>query len=254
MEIFPAIDIKAGKVVRLVRGDYDQQIDYPADPVDVAGGFLDAGADWLHVVDLDGARTGTTSNTDTIKKILGSVELKVQIGGGIRTRRSIMQLLDAGATRVIIGTRSLEDWDWFRDTVHQQALAGKIVLGIDARDGKLAVRGWTEQTDVAAVDVASRVRGWALAAIVYTDISRDGMLAGPNLDRTQEIAESTDVPVIASGGVTSIDDVRRLTALPVAGAIIGRALYEGKIDLAEAIRAAGFQPPGNFKRKPNQGL
>jgi len=238
VDILPAIDIREGRVVRLLQGDYARQIDYSDDPLDVARGFVDAGAGWLHMVDLDGARAGRVCNADTFKRVLAAVELNVQIGGGVRTAESISELLDAGATRVIIGTRSLEDWQWFKDIVHDEMFAERIVLGMDARNGKLATRGWTEQTETSAVELAKRVSGWPLAAIVYTDIARDGMLGGPNLRHVECVANATDVPVIASGGVTSIDDVRRLARLPVAGAIIGRAIYEGKIDLVEAIKTA----------------
>lgn len=237
MDILPAIDVRDGKVVRLLQGDYDQQIDYAPEPVEVARGFVEAGASWLHMVDLDGAKTGTTYNTDTIRHVLSAVDIRVQIGGGIRTQRAIKTLLDAGAARVIIGTRSIEDFEWFKDTVHEAEFASKIVMGMDARNGKLATRGWTEQTKVSAVDVAEKVSPWPLAAIVYTDIARDGMLTGPNIDQIEVLAKATDIPVIASGGVTSLDDLHRLAELPIAGAIIGRALYEGTIDLAEAIAA-----------------
>jgi len=236
MEIFPAIDIRSGKVVRLIQGDYGQQIDYAADPVEVAGGFVNCGAGWVHIVDLDGARTGRSLNLEVIKRVIEATELQAQVGGGIRTEGAIRDLLGAGASRVIIGTRALEDWDWFRRIAGRSEFAGKIVLGLDARDGKLAGRGWTDQTELRAVDLASQVSDWPIAAIVYTDIARDGMLTGPNLEQIEAMAKATDVPIIASGGVHCLDDVCRLAGLGVAGVIIGRALYEGKIDLAEAIK------------------
>ncbi|NLX05164.1 MAG: 1-(5-phosphoribosyl)-5-[(5-phosphoribosylamino)methylideneamino]imidazole-4-carboxamide isomerase [Phycisphaerae bacterium] len=238
MDILPSIDIRDGKVVRLIQGDYDQQIDYDRSPVDVASQFAQAGAAWLHMVDLDGAKTGQVYNTAVIRDVLNSTDLKVEVGGGVRNQRTIQRLLDAGADRVIIGTRSLEDWEWFTEIVHDPDFREKIVLGMDARDGLLAAHGWTKQTKLAAVDLARKVSKWPLAAIVYTDIAKDGMLAGPNFEQVELVAKSTDVPVIASGGVTSLEDVERLKDLPVAGAIIGRAFYEGKIDLAEAVRRA----------------
>jgi phosphoribosylformimino-5-aminoimidazole carboxamide ribotide isomerase len=236
MEIFPAIDIRGGKVVRLIQGDYDQQIDYPLEPKSVAESFLAAGTQWLHMVDLDGAKTGTVYNFSVLKEILSLGGLKVQIGGGIRSQRIIKQLLDAGAQRVIIGTRGIEDWEWFKSMVHDSDFANRIVLGLDARNGKLASHGWTQQTKIYAKDIAAKVSKWPLAAIVYTDIAKDGMLSGPNFEQVELLAKATQIPVIASGGVSSLDDVRNLLPLPVAGVIIGRALYEGKVDLAEAIK------------------
>ncbi len=240
MEIFPAIDIKDGKVVRLIQGDYDQQIDYSTEPQDVAKSFLEAGASWLHIVDLDGAKTGTVYNLAVLEKILKAGQVKIQIGGGIRSQRIIQKLLDAGAERVIIGTRGIEDWEWFEALVHDSDFKNRIVLGLDARNGKLASHGWTQQTKILAVDIAAKVSQWPLAAIVYTDIAKDGMLAGPNFEQTELVAKSTDIPVIASGGVTSLEDVRKLTALPLGGIIIGRALYEGKLNLADAIKLAAI--------------
>ncbi|MFA5864064.1 MAG: 1-(5-phosphoribosyl)-5-[(5-phosphoribosylamino)methylideneamino]imidazole-4-carboxamide isomerase [Phycisphaerae bacterium] len=239
MEIFPAIDIRDGKVVRLIQGDYDQQIDYSPQPEQVAENFLQAGAKWLHIVDLDGAKTGSVYNLSVLEKILKVGQLKIQIGGGIRSQRIIKKLLDAGAERVIIGTRGIEDWEWFKEMVRDADFAGKIVLGLDARKGKLASHGWTEQTKIKAVDLAAKVSHWPLAAIVYTDIACDGMLSGPNFEEIELITKATDIPIIASGGVSSIEDVRRLSTLPVAGVIIGRAIYEGKINLEEAIKIAG---------------
>ncbi len=235
MEIFPAIDIKDGKVVRLIQGDYAQQIDYSTEPDQVAKRFLEAGATWLHMVDLDGAKTGTVYNLAVLEKILKVGQMKIQIGGGIRSQRIIKKLLEAGAERVIIGTRGIEDWEWFKELVHDPEFAGRIVLGLDARNGKLASHGWTQQTKILAVDIAAKVSKWPLAAIVYTDIAKDGMLAGPNFEQTELVAKSTDIPIIASGGVSSLEDVQKLTPLPLGGIIIGRALYEGKINLADAI-------------------
>jgi phosphoribosylformimino-5-aminoimidazole carboxamide ribotide isomerase len=235
MQIFPAIDIRDGRVVRLIQGDYAQQINYADDPVEVAKRFVDAGAEWLHVVDLDGAKLGVSHNLKTVCRLLSSTTLKVEIGGGIRTHETMRTLLDAGAARVILGTRSLEDFEWFRQTVHHADFSGRVVLGLDARQGMLATHGWLEQTNVSAIEIAKKVDAWPIAAIVYTDIAKDGMMQGPNFEQVEAMARATRIGVIASGGVTTIEDVRRLNTLPLAGTIIGRALYEGAIDLAEAV-------------------
>jgi phosphoribosylformimino-5-aminoimidazole carboxamide ribotide isomerase len=234
-EIFPAIDIREGKVVRLIQGDYNQQIDYASDPCEVARQFLDAGTHWLHIVDLDGAKTGTVYNLAVLERILALGEVRIQVGGGIRSQRTIKKLLDAGAARVIIGTRGIEDWEWFEEMVYDPDFRERIVLGLDARNGKLASHGWTQQTAVSAVEVAQKVSPWPLAAIVYTDIACDGMLAGPNFDQTEYMVRATRIPVIASGGISSLEDVRRLASFGVAGIIIGRSLYEGKVRLADAL-------------------
>ena len=238
MEILPAIDLRSGKCVRLIQGDYQRQIDYADDPVEVAIGFEKAGASWIHIVDLDGARAGKIENLPSIEAIAKATKVKIEVGGGVRSLEDINQLLKTGVSRVILGTKALEDWDWFTELVHRDELAQKLALGLDARDGLLAARGWTEQTEQRAVELAERVRGWPLGAIIYTDISKDGMLAGANLEATEQLARATDVPVIAAGGVTSNADVRALLKLPLAGMIIGRALYEGRIDLVQALQIA----------------
>lgn len=235
MEIYPAIDIRQGRCVRLIQGDYDRQLDYADDPVAVAEAFAGTGARWLHVVDLDGARAGVPQNLAVIKQIIRRTGLHVQVGGGIRSEPSLRAVLGCGARRAIVGTAALEAWAWFDDLVHQPRHRGRIGLALDAREGMLAGRGWTQTTARRAVDVAGAVAGWPLGAIIYTDISRDGMLTGPNVEATAQVAAATDVPVIASGGVGCIDDVRRLANLAIEGIIIGRALYEKKLDLAEAI-------------------
>jgi phosphoribosylformimino-5-aminoimidazole carboxamide ribotide isomerase len=237
--IIPSIDLRGGQVVRLKQGDYARQLTYAVDALETAAAFAAAGAKWMHVVDLDGAREGRPVQTELIGRVASSTKLKVQVGGGVRTTEDIDRLLAAGASRVVIGTRAMEDWDWFARLAHDEKYAGKLVLALDARDGNVATRGWTENSGQAATDVASSVRRWPLAAILYTDVSRDGMLQGPNFEQTRRVAESTDVPVIASGGVGTIEHVRRLTTLPVWGAIIGRSLYEGKVDLGEAIGVGG---------------
>jgi phosphoribosylformimino-5-aminoimidazole carboxamide ribotide isomerase len=238
MDILPAIDLRDGRCVRLLQGNYDREIPYSDDPVAQARQFADAGARWLHVVDLDGAKEGRLQNLDVIRRLIKDTPLQVEVGGGIRDEAVVDSLLDIGASRVVIGTRALEDMDWFRQLVQETHRSQRVALGLDSREGKLAVRGWTEVTDRAAIDVAEAVAGWPVAAIIYTDISRDGMLLGPNLEATRSLATVSAIPVIASGGVTDIDDVRHLAEMPLAGIIIGRAIYEKQLDLAEAIRVA----------------
>lgn len=238
MEILPAIDLRDGRCVRLLQGNYDRQIDYSDDPVSQAKQFASAGAKWLHVVDLDGAREGRLCNLDTIATIINSTSMHVEVGGGIRDDATIQSLFQAGAARVVVGTRALEDWEWFRTIVHKPGYENRIALSLDSREGKLAVRGWTQMTERTAIDVAEAVADWPLGAIIYTDIGRDGMLLGPNMEAVRSLAEASNVPVVASGGVTDIEDIRRLVALPIIGIIIGRAIYERQIDLTEAIRIA----------------
>jgi phosphoribosylformimino-5-aminoimidazole carboxamide ribotide isomerase len=236
MDILPAIDLREGKCVRLLQGDYDKQINYSEDPVAVAKRFEASGAQWVHVVDLDGAREGTLRNLPTIERMLKETNLQMEVGGGLRDTRTIEELLRAGVSRCGVGTRALEDWEWFRDLVHREDCGKRIALGLDARQGQLAVKGWTEQTRETALQVAERVADWPLAAIIYTDIGRDGMLLGPNVEAIKILADLSKIPIIASGGVTDIEDVRRLSALPLLGIIIGRAIYEGQLDLSEAVR------------------
>ena len=238
IEIVPSIDLRGGRVVRLKQGDYARQVNYDVDPVATARSFADAGARWMHVVDLDGAKEGRPAQTDLIASIIRSVPLNVQVGGGVRSEADVRRLLDAGAARVVVGTRAFEDWPWFERLAHAAAMSRKLVLAIDAKDGRIATRAWTETTSQLATDVARRVNSWPLGALLYTDVSKDGMLQGPNLHHTRLLAEAGDVPVIASGGVGSIEHVRQLAALPVWGAIVGRSLYEGTVDLKEAIAVA----------------
>jgi len=239
IQIVPSIDLRGGRVVRLKQGDYGRQVTYDVDPFATARAFADAGAQWMHVVDLDGAKEGRPAQTALIADVIRATDLKVEVGGGVRTTDDVRRLLDAGAARVVVGTKAMEDWPWFNSLVHTPAMHDRIVLAIDAKDGRIATRAWTETTSQLATDVAKQVSGWPLAGLLYTDVSKDGMLQGPNLQHTRALAEATVVPVIASGGVGSIEHVRQLTALPVWGAIVGRSLYEGKVDLREAIVVAG---------------
>jgi phosphoribosylformimino-5-aminoimidazole carboxamide ribotide isomerase len=192
----------------------------------------------MHVVDLDGAKEGRPMQTEMISRLTKTPGLSVQAGGGIRQESDIERLLQAGISRVVVGTKALEDWPWFDSLVHQPKHAGKIVLAVDAKEGMIAVRGWTQTSSRRATDVAKEVTDWPLAGILYTDVAKDGMLAGPNLAQTRAVAEAGKVPVIASGGVGSIEHIRQLKKLPIWGAIVGRSLYEGKLNLAEAIALA----------------
>ena len=235
MYLFPSIDLRGGQVVRLHQGDYEQQTSYGNNPLQQASEFADAGATWLHVVDLDGAKSGHVVHRQVIKQICEQTALKVEVGGGVRTQDSIDELLSVGVERVILGTAALRNWNWFEDLVTVPENSGRLVLGLDARSGKLAVDGWQHQLQLTAVDIAKRVNGWPLAAIVYTDISTDGTMQGPNIDATQQIAELTTVPIVASGGVGNLDHMRTLRQLSIQGVIIGRALYEHAFALKEAL-------------------
>ena len=236
MHLFPAIDLRDGQVVRLAQGDYDRQTTYDRDPLEQARLFADAGASRLHVVDLDGARSGRMRHLSVIREICTTGRLKVEVGGGVRTEEAINDLLSAGVERVVLGTAALADWNWFEGLLVQDGYCGKLVLGLDARDGKLAVSGWRRQTDAGAVEVARRVSGSDLAAIVYTDIATDGMMDGPNIDAIRRMTEATRTPVVASGGVGSLDDLKALRPLRIEGVIVGRAIYEDAFRVDEAIR------------------
>jgi phosphoribosylformimino-5-aminoimidazole carboxamide ribotide isomerase len=238
IQIVPSIDLRGARVVRLKQGDYGRQVTYDVDPFATARSFADAGAKWMHVVDLDGAKEGRPVQTALVADVIRSTHLQVEVGGGVRSTEDVRRLLDAGAARVVVGTKAMEDWAWFEALARTPEMDDRLVLAIDAKDGRIATRAWTETTTQLATDVAARVSGWPLAGLLYTDVSKDGMLQGPNLHHTRALAEATDVRVIASGGVGSIDHVRQLAALPVWGAIVGRSLYEGTVDLREAIAVA----------------
>jgi phosphoribosylformimino-5-aminoimidazole carboxamide ribotide isomerase len=235
VQILPAIDLRAGRCVRLRQGDYAQETVFSDDPAAVARVFAAAGADRLHLVDLDGAKAGRPMNLATVTAIVRAAGVPCQLGGGLRTDADLDAALAAGADRLIIGTQALKRPEWF--TAAARRLPGKLVLGLDARDGRVATDGWLEVSSLPAVDLARQFEELPLAALVYTDISRDGMMQGPNLEGLAAMAAATKLPVIASGGVTTPDDVTRLAALPLAGCIIGRALYEGTIDLRAALAA-----------------
>jgi phosphoribosylformimino-5-aminoimidazole carboxamide ribotide isomerase len=236
--IIPSIDLRNGQVVRLQQGDYARQLNYPVDPVETAKTFARAGARWMHIVDLDGAKEGKPKQTELIGKIVEASGLQVEVGGGVRSTDDVQRLLETGAARVVIGTQAMENFDWFGQLVSDARFQGKIVLALDARDGIVATRGWTESSQQRATDVAKTVSNWPLAAILYTDVAKDGMMSGPNLEQTRKLAEAGRVPVIASGGVGNIDHIKQLLTLPVWGAIVGRSLYEGTLDLSEALALA----------------
>ncbi len=236
MDIIPAIDLIGGKCVRLIQGQYDKQITYKDDPAEQAAEFADNGAGWLHVVDLEGAKAGRPVNTDAIAAVTKLGRLKVEVGGGLRDEPSIAQLLDMGVERVIIGTRAVQDFEWFSKMAGK--FTGRIVLGLDARGSKVATHGWLEDSSLTLLEFAAQADKLPLAAIIYTDISKDGMLCGPNIERTAELARSVNTPVVASGGVHTIEDIRNLLDTEVAAAIAGRSLYEGTLKLSEAVALA----------------
>jgi phosphoribosylformimino-5-aminoimidazole carboxamide ribotide isomerase len=236
MYIIPAIDLLKGECVRLVQGEYHRQITYRDNPVNQAEEFISEGAEWLHIVDLEGAKVGRPVNTESIAAIAALGKLKIEVGGGIRDEASIKHLLDMGVKRVIIGTKAVSDFEWFGEMAKK--FSAKLVLGLDARGSRVSTHGWTKDHPQSLLEFATEAAKLPLAAIIYTDISKDGMMAGPNFERTKAVVEAVDVAVIASGGVRETDDIKKLTQLGVEGAIIGRALYEGTLKLSEAIKAA----------------
>ena len=238
MDILPSIDLRGGKVVRLAQGDYARQTVYGDDPAGVARQFVAAGARWIHMVDLDAALTGKRTNAAAIESVCRSVDARVELGGGIRDDQAAAAALSLGVARVIVGSAALLDWEWFASLARGREMAGKVVLGLDARGDTPAVRGWTEGAGVTVGEVAGRARELPLAAIIYTDIERDGMLTGPNVARTIEVKRLSGHAVIASGGVGGIEDVAACKRAGCDGVIIGRAWYESRIDLAEACRLA----------------
>ncbi|HEY7090823.1 MAG TPA: 1-(5-phosphoribosyl)-5-[(5-phosphoribosylamino)methylideneamino]imidazole-4-carboxamide isomerase [Tepidisphaeraceae bacterium] len=242
-QVVPSIDLRAGNVVRLQQGDYGRQLNYDLDPLGTARSFEQAGAEWMHIVDLDGTKQGAVVQADLIAEIIASCKLKVQVGGGVRSKSDVQRLLAAGAARVVVGTKAIEDWNWFESLLGDPALAGKIVLALDAREGRVATRGWTQTSERLAVDVARQVSDWPLGGILYTDVARDGMLQGPNVTQTTLLAKAGRVPVIASGGVGIIGHIKSLLALSIWGVIVGRSLHEGKLDLKEAIALARASEP-----------
>jgi len=236
MILYPAIDLKDGQCVRLRQGEMDQATVFNEDPAAQAKIFEDQGFEWLHVVDLNGAFEGKPVNGPAVEAIYAASHLPIQLGGGIRDIDTIANWLDKGIDRVILGTAAVRDPDLVREAARD--FPGCIAVGIDARDGKVAIEGWAETSEITALDLARRFADAGVAAIIHTDIARDGLLEGLNLDATVELADAVSVPVIASGGLASIDDIKRLVEPACAkldGAIAGRALYDGRLDAAEAL-------------------
>ncbi|TFI52358.1 1-(5-phosphoribosyl)-5-[(5-phosphoribosylamino)methylideneamino]imidazole-4-carboxamide isomerase [Mastigocladus laminosus UU774] len=240
MEVIPAIDLLEGRCVRLYQGDYDRSQVFSENPVDVAKQWVEQGATRLHLVDLDGAKVGKLVNLDAIEAIAQSVSVPIEVGGGLRTRESVQHLFNLDVQWAILGTVAVEQPQLVQQLC--QEFPEKIIIGIDARNGKVATRGWLETSEVLATQLAVQMQELGAAAVIYTDIHRDGTLTGPNLDALRELAAAINIPVIASGGVSSMTDLLSLLALEpqgVTGVIVGRALYTGDISVSEAVRAVG---------------
>ena len=237
MQIFPAIDLRGGQVVRLYQGDYDRETVYAADPCAVARSFLAAGARYLHVVDLDGARDGTLANFDTIAAIVKQGGLYIEVGGGIRTEDRIRRYLDLGVGRCILGTIAVKDFDFTARMA--QTYGDRIAVGVDARDGYVAVSGWKELSAERGVDFCRRLWDAGVKTVIYTDISRDGAEAGTNLDLYRELSEIEGLDITASGGVSSIEELKELQRIGTRAAILGKALYTGRLDLKTVIAEVG---------------
>ena len=236
MILYPAIDLKDGQAVRLVHGDMEQSTVFNDDPAAQAMEFVNAGCEWLHLVDLNGAFAGEPVNAAPVEAILKTCKVPTQLGGGIRDMATIEAWLDKGLSRVILGTVAVENPDLVREAA--RAFPNQVAVGIDARNGRVATKGWAEETDVMVTDLAKSFEYAGVAAIIYTDIMRDGAMGGPNVEATEALARAVSIPVIASGGVSSLNDLKALKATNIiSGAISGRALYDGAIDLSEALKA-----------------
>jgi len=238
MILYPAIDLKDGQCVRLLRGDMDKATVFGTDPAAQALAFQQAGCKWIHLVDLNGAFAGAPVNSAAVEAILAAIDVPAQLGGGIRDMATIERWLDKGLARVILGTVAVEDPDLVRDAA--RAFPAQVAVGIDAREGRVATKGWARETDVLVTDLARRFEDAGVAAVIYTDINRDGAMQGPNIAATEALARAVTIPVIASGGVSSLADLVALQHTGViSGAISGRALYDGAIDLAAALKVLG---------------
>ena len=235
-EVIPAVDLRGGRVVRLVEGRPENETDYQLAPAEAAARWAREGAKRLHVVDLDAAFSGERENLAAVRAIAGAIEIPFEVGGGVRSAEAARTLLDAGAGWVVVGTAAVAEGDAFRAIA--EALPGRVILGLDTRDGCVAVKGWTEVTALAANDLLARLWELPLAAVIHTDIARDGRLAGANIKATEEVVKASPWPVIASGGVSSPEDIARLREAGAAGAILGKALYDGRLALADALAAA----------------
>lgn len=235
MQIWPAIDLLRGRCVRLQQGDYQRETVFAEDPTLMAAKWQATGARYLHLVDLDGARDGSQVNGEVIRRIVQQTGLECQVGGGVRDEATIVRLLELGLSRVIVGTRALREPTWFAEMANKYPQ--QLVLGIDARDGQVATDGWLKTSNTTAVSLAQQIEQLSsqVAAIVYIDIARDGMLAGPNFEQLAEMQQATSIPVVCSGGVTSLDDIRRLLEMGTHAAIVGRAIYDGHLDLRTVL-------------------
>lgn len=240
MQVWPAIDLRGGKCVRLRQGDYQQEKVFSSDPVAMAQQFEAAGAEYLHIVDLDGARSGQPAHRSVIQQIVRSVDMVCEVGGGVRDEAAIDQLLAAGVQRVVVGTRAATDPAWVAAISHRYP--GRVAVGIDAKSGRVATDGWKTDCPLDALDLARQLDPLPLAAIIFTDIATDGMLSGPNLAAMEAMNQAVETPVVASGGVTTTADIAALAAIPLAGVIIGSALYEQKLTVGEALAAATSVP------------
>ena len=236
MKIWPAIDLRGGNCVRLKQGDYNQETIFGDNPGAMARQWCEQGAECMHLVDLDGARDGLWINQDAVRSIIEAISVPCQLGGGVREESTIELLLGLGVCRLIIGTKALKEPEWFSSMVEK--FPHKLALGIDARDGMVATDGWLETSETTAISLAQQFNSQPVAAIIYTDISRDGMMQGANIAGMSEMKQATNIPVIASGGVTTLEDVKQLREAGLDGAIIGRSLYDGVIDLKDAIALA----------------
>jgi phosphoribosylformimino-5-aminoimidazole carboxamide ribotide isomerase len=235
MKIFPAIDIKDKKCVRLVKGDFDNKTDYEISPIDQAGKYKDHGFKNLHIVDLDGALTGETVNQDIIKEIVTKFDLKVEIGGGIRNLDNIQKYIDAGVEKVILGSAAIKDKSFLKEACEK--FSNKIALGLDAKDGYLSVSGWKENSNQLTLDYLNDVNDYGVSRLIYTDIDRDGMKQSPNFEETSKVADVSRCPVIISGGVSSMEDVKKAKSLKnIEGIIVGKAIYDGDINLDELVK------------------
>jgi phosphoribosylformimino-5-aminoimidazole carboxamide ribotide isomerase len=235
MRLYPAIDIKNGKCVRLLQGQFDKETVYSDSPIEVAKRWEECGASFIHVVDLDGALDGVWTNKQTISSIVNAVNIPVQTGGGIRKIEDIEERLNVGLNRVIIGTLAIKEPEIVKEAVKRFG-SDKIVVGIDAKDGMVAVHGWEEVSKVSALDLCLQMKEYGINTIVYTDISKDGMMSGPNIEQTKELVEKTGMDIIASGGVANMEDLKNVDSINADGAIIGKALYTEAIDLTEAVK------------------
>ncbi len=237
MKIFPAIDIKDKKCVRLIKGDFEKKTEYETSPVDQAGKYKDHGFKNLHIVDLDGALTGKTVNLDIIKEIISKYDLKIEIGGGVRSLDSINKYIDSGVEKVILGSSAIKNKEFLKESCEK--FKGQIALGLDAKDGNLSVSGWKENLNVKTIDFLKAVNNYGVSRVIFTDINRDGMKTSPNLDEAVKIAELSNCPVVISGGVSSISDIKKAKELKnkkIEGIIVGKAIYDGDIKLDELAR------------------